>query len=259
MIVDAHSHIGEIAGFDGLDYRVSTMLTLMDALEIDAAVQMPTSGIVSAFEESYEVSEAAYEQSQGRLIYGLTFDPNYAEDSLYWLERAAGRPGFVACKIHPSWHEVWGSDARYDPVWRFAAEHDVPIVSHTWAVSAYNPVQKYATPDQFAEYVERYPTVTLVLGHAGGRYTGHLAAAELAQRYPNVYVDLSGDAYSFGFIEWLVPRIGAERIMFGSDINWIDPRTHLGRVYDADITLAQKKMILGENAWRLFKLEGRCS
>jgi predicted TIM-barrel fold metal-dependent hydrolase len=258
MIIDAHTHVGEIAAFDSLDCRVSTMLALMDAVDIDMAVQMPTAGIVGEFEAAYEIGEAAFDESAGRLVYGLTYDPNYPEDSMRWLNLAAERPGFVGCKIHPSFHQVWPADARYEPVWRFAAERAVPITAHSWALSSYNPVQKYATPDQFAHYAEQLPDVNFILGHAGGRYSGHLAALELAQRYPNVSMDISGDSYPFGFIEWLVAGVGADRILFGSDVNWIDPRTHLGRIYDADITLEEKKMILGENACRLFRLDGRC-
>jgi predicted TIM-barrel fold metal-dependent hydrolase len=94
----------------------------------------------------------------------------------------------------------------------------------------------------------------LVLGHAGGRYNGHLAATKLAKQYPNVRVDTPGDCHAYRLIEWLVAQVGVERILFGNDMNWIDPRTHLGRVYDADITLEEKRLILGENACRLYKL-----
>ncbi len=94
----------------------------------------------------------------------------------------------------------------------------------------------------------------MILGHAGGRYEGHRAAAKLARSYPNVYMDLSGDSYSFGLVEWLVEQAGADRILFGSDLFMIDARTVMGRVLDADISSAAKALILGENAVRIFGL-----
>ena len=254
MIVDVHAHIGEIAAFNSLDVRVESMLALMDTLGIDVCMNMPAAGFAGSFQEAYEMSEAAHELSNGRLVYSLIFDPHYVEASLEWFEKALGRPGFVGIKIHPSLHQVWPEDSRYEPIWRFAAEHNLPVLTHSWAVSGHNPVQRFSTPDHFAHYVERFPRVNLVLGHAGGRYEGHLAAAELARQYPNVHVDTSGDCYAYGLIEWLVAQVGAERILFGSDMNWVDPRTHLARVYDADITLEEKRLILGENACRLYKL-----
>jgi predicted TIM-barrel fold metal-dependent hydrolase len=254
VIIDVHTHVGPISAFNGLDTSVASMLGLMDFLGIDLCMQIPTAGLMGCFEEAFEVGESAYELSEGRLLYSLSYDPHYIGESVKWFADALSQPGFVGIKIHPSLHRIWPDDPRYEPAWRFAAEHDLPMLTHSWAVSGYNPVQKYSTPDQFASILTRYPTVPLVLGHAGGRYQGHLAAVELVKKHPNAYVDTSGDCYAFGFIEWLVKQVGAQRILFGSDLNWIDPRSHLGRIYDADITPEEKELILGENARRLYRL-----
>jgi len=254
MIIDAHAHLGPSTAFRVVDTGVQALLSVMDALGIDLAISMHTAGIAECFEEAYQASEAAYAQSGGRLPYALVYHPLYVEDSLGWIMKGLERPGCVGIKIHPGQHQVYPEDARYERVWHLAAERNLPIITHSWAVSDYNPTQKFATPEHFEYYVARFSQVNLILGHAGGRYEGHLAAARLAQRYPNVYLDLSGDVYSFGFIEWLVAQVGAERILFGTDVNWIDPRTHLGRILDAEITLEEKRLILGENARRLFGL-----
>ncbi len=254
MIVDTHTHLGEIVSFRSLDTTVETMLSVMDHLGIDMAIEMHMAGL-GPLEVAYEMSEAAFELSGGRLPYAMIYNPLYMDESLAWVRKSLDRPGAVGIKIHPSLNRTYPEDPRYEPIWELAADRGVPIITHSWAVSDYNPVQKYATPDHFGHYVARYPQVNLVLGHAGGLYAGNLAAADLARRYHNVYMDLSGDAYSFGLIEWLVDQVGAARLLFGSDVNWIDQRTHLGRVLDADITLEQKQLILGENAQRLFDLQ----
>jgi predicted TIM-barrel fold metal-dependent hydrolase len=67
-------------------------------------------------------------------------------------------------------------------------------------------------------------------------------------------MDLSGDSYSFGLVEWLVEHAGADRVLFGSDLFMIDGRTVMGRVLDAGISSEAKAMILGENAARIFGL-----
>ena len=253
MIVDAHAHLGHSTAFRLADARVEAMLSLMDALGIDLAVSMHTAGIAECFEEAYQASESAYAQSGGRLPYALVYHPLYAKESLEWIMKGLECPGCVGIKIHPGQHQVYPEDVRYERAWQVAAERGLPIITHSWALSDYNPTQKFATPEHFEHYVARFSQVNLILGHAGGRYEGHLAAARLAQCYPNVYLDLSGDVYSFSFVEWLVAQVGARRILFGTDANWIDPRTHLGRVLDADITTEEKRLILGGNAERLFK------
>jgi predicted TIM-barrel fold metal-dependent hydrolase len=254
MIVDAHVHLGDVAQFRIADPSAEAMLVLMDCLGIDVSISAHFAGLVGCFEDAYQASEAAHERSGGRLPYWLVYHPLCPKDSLAWIERAWGRPGLVGVKIHPAQHQVFPEDVRYEPVWRMAAERGLPILTHSWALSDYNPTQRYATPEHFESRVARFPEVTIILGHAGGRYEGHLAAARLAQRYANVYLDLSGDVYSFGLVEWLVGQVGADRILFGSDAVWIDPRTRLATVLDADISLEAKEQILGGNACRLFRI-----
>jgi predicted TIM-barrel fold metal-dependent hydrolase len=256
MIVDAHTHLGSVAGFYAPDCGPEALLSLMDALGIDVAVQIEHGGLFECFEEAYAASRATYEASGGRLRYALVYHPRYASESLGFLRRGLAGRGAVAIKIHPGQHQVFPEDPSYEPAWQLAAELGVPLVTHSWALSDYNPTQRFATPEHFEHYVARYPQVNLILGHAGGRYEGHLVAVDLAQRYPNVYLDLSGDVYSFRLIEWLVEQAGADRLLFGSDAIWMDPRTTLGRILDADITPAEKAMILGGNACRLFRLPG---
>ena len=138
-------------------------------------------------------------------------------------------------------------------MWQLAAERQVPLLTHSWDLSEQNSTQKYSFPSRFEPFVTRYPQVQLILGHAGGRHRGHVAAAILAREYANVFLDLAGDCYTLGLIEFLTREAGADKILFGSDLTWIDPRTQLGMVLDADVTLDDKRKILCDNARRLFK------
>ena len=257
MIVDAHAHLGEVAAFRGADPDVPAMIALMDHLGVDLAIQTHGAGLAECFEEALAASQSAFEASGERIFYLLCFDPRYSEESRAAIRSALGTPGFVGLKIHPAMHQTLPEDAAYEPAWQLAADHALPLVTHTWATSDYNPAQRFATCERFAPYAERFPQVPLVLGHAGGRYAGHLAAARLAEDFPNVHADISGDVYAFGLVEWLAAQFGAERVLYGSDMNWIDPRTTLGRVLDADLTPEQQRLILGENAQRLFRLPAR--
>ena len=258
MIIDAHVHLGPLTSYRVPDTGMETMLRLMDALEIEQAINMQIGGLMECFEEAYAESQDAYERSGGRFPYALSYNPLYPEDSLKWIVKALDCPGFVGLKIHPGQQRVYPEDDRYERVWLVAAAHGLPIISHSWARSDTNPTQKFATPEHFERWVVRYPQVSLILGHAGGRHEGHLAAAELAKRFPNVYVDLSGDVYPLGFLEWIVGQIGPGRVLFASDMVFCDPRPQLGIVLNADLTVEEKGLILRENALRLFNLAERC-
>lgn len=56
-----------------------------------------------------------------------------------------------------------------------------------------------------------------------------------------------------GMIEEAVRVIGAERIIWGSDMPMIDPWINIERIRSAEITKKQKELILGDNILRLIK------
>jgi uncharacterized protein len=247
MIIDAHCHLGRSPQFHFPDISVRTMLATMDRLSIDRAVACHLAMLQGAWELGFAESIAAYRESAGRVAFYAAFDPTLP-DAVTLISRCLDHEAFVGVKIHPSLHGCYADDERYDAVWQLAARRQVPILTHSWDMSAQNPAQKYSFPSRFETYAARYPEVTLILGHAGGRYRGHIAAAELARRYPHVLLDTAGDCYTLGLIEYLVEQAGADKVLFGSDLTWLDPRTQLGMIYDADIPVDAKRQILGGNA-----------
>jgi predicted TIM-barrel fold metal-dependent hydrolase len=255
MIVDSHIHLGVGASTPCVDPSVEGVLAQMDSLSIDLSISTSRTLLHGRTDVGLDEAIAAHRMSGGRILSCAYFNPHYPEEDLAWARRCLAEDAFVGIKIHPPLSACYANDERWEPAWRLASELAAPIVTHSWWVSDYNPLQRYATPEQFEPYVRSYPDVSLILGHAGGRYEGHLAAAKLARSYPNVYMDLSGDSYSFGFVEWLVEQVGAERILFGSDIVMIDGRPVMGRILDAAISSADKALILGENAVRVFGLD----
>ena len=66
-----------------------------------------------------------------------------------------------------------------------------------------------------------------------------------------------GDLFNIstpGVIEELVAEVGADRILYGSDMPLVDCRSQIGKIITADIGDDAKHMILGENAKRLLRL-----
>ena len=254
MIIDAHCHLGDWPQFHVPDASVAAMLRTMDRLEIERAIAAPLAMLSGQAELGWRAGLAAHRGSRGRILLYTVFDPR-EPSSLEFVRRSLEEPAVVGIKIHPAQHQCPADEACWRPVWELAAAAQRPILTHSWCVSDYNPVQKHAQPALFAGYVRAFPEVSLILGHAGGRYEGYLAAAALARTYANVYLDLAGDGYGLGLVEYLVQQVGAERILYGSDLTWIDPRTQLGMILDAAIPTADKALILRHNAVKLFGLE----
>ena len=83
---------------------------------------------------------------------------------------------------------------------------------------------------------------------------GQLESIEVAKRARNVYLDVCGSQLFYGMLERMVREVGASRVLFGTDLPFIDPRYQLGRVLFARVPDSRKRKILGTNAARLFGL-----
>ena len=256
MFIDSHFHLGYSKDFYFHDITLDRCLKTMDALGISYCINANLIGLTYGTQETgIEENKRAYELSQGRILSYFAFDPNQGEKCIEAMETHFDRNIFKAIKIHPSFHGFYGSAPEYEIVWRYAKAKGLPIMSHTWAVSAYNPVQKLSYPPVFENYIRKYPEVSFICGHSGGRYDGIMQCVKLAIKYKNVFLDTSGDVYNNRFIEFLVGKIGSKKVLFGSDALWMDWKTQLGMILGADISLQDKRNILYENAAAIFGVQ----
>jgi predicted TIM-barrel fold metal-dependent hydrolase len=256
FIVDAHVHTGYPGQFFSPEVDAPSLVRRMDRLEIQSAINLCSmQSLQGATVVELEKAQKEFEESGGRLFFCGFFDPRRGEQDLSVLEAGVRMGGFRGIKIHPSFNKASADDPRYDAVWAFASRHDLPIVSHTWSVSSYNPVQVLSTPDKFEPFVRRYPKVRFVLGHSGGRGEGRREAIRMAQSYGNVYMDFGGDIYCRDYFTSVAEAGILDRVLFGSDYPWIDARSHLTRVYLADLPTGAKRAILRDNAVRVYRLE----
>jgi uncharacterized protein len=255
FIVDAHVHTGAPNVFYSPEIDAERLLARMDELGIRFSVNLGSAkNFLQASAGEMQKAQVEFEQSGGRIFYCGYFDARRAKEDLDLLDTAARGSGFRGIKIHPSFSKVPADDPRFDAVWRFAAERGLPIVSHTWSASSYNPVQVLSTPERFLPCVEKYPSVRFVLGHSGGRGEGRRQAIRMARQYPHVYVDISGDIMDRHFLEQMAREGVAGKVLFGSDYPWLDQRAHLSCVYLAGIPVEAKRLILRDNGLAVFGL-----
>ncbi len=254
FLIDAHTHIGHVGVFCTPDFSAEDLLRHMDQCDIRLAICTDSISLGEGVWAGIAHLRQVHEWSQQRIFYLGVYDPRCPQECLRALRASVSWPGFRGLKLHPSIHQTPAEDASYRPAWEFAAEHGLPILTHSWSVSDYNPVQALSTPERFEHYVRDFPSVRLVLGHAGGRGKGRLEAIRMARHYPNVFMDFSGDIYCYRLLEELAAAVPVERILFGSDFPWLDPRSHLTRVLLAPIGERAKRMILVENAIAVYRL-----
>lgn len=247
-IIDCHAHMGRWHNFYVPRGEAEGMIATMDACGIDVACCSHHLALAPDEEEGNRLAFEAAARYPERLRAYITVNPNRERRAVEaemakWL-------GAEPCgiKLHPSVHQANVLDERMTPVWEFAEEHRVPVLSHVWEGCA------YGSPKHFEQLGERRPRVRFILGHSGGSLGGILASIEVAKRLRNVYLDLTGSQLFYGILERMVAEVGASRILFGTDLPFIDPRFQLGRVLLARLPDSRKVKILGANAARLFRL-----
>ena len=172
--------------------------------------------------------------SGGRVRYFEVYDPRCVETSLAVLSRSLVDPMCIGIKIHPAEHFVDADHPDYEAVFATAAKYGKPIMTHSWGVSSYNPRQKCASPEKFDKYLTLYPDAKFVFGHAGGRPNGFEHAVAMCRKHPQCMVDFAGDLFNNGFIARVIKEIGVDRVMFATDMYWIDPRCLLGQLMCID-------------------------
>lgn len=139
------------------------------------------------------------------------------------------------------------NDPRLDALIRRAAELKALIFQHTWFKSGGN-LPGESTPHDLAELARRHPDVPLVCGHTGGNWELGIRAV---RDCPNVYLDTAGSDPTSGFVEMAVREVGAQRVLYGSDVPGRSFASQLAKVMGADVTPADRQQILQGNLRRL--------
>ncbi len=173
--------------------------------------------------------------------------------------------GARGLKLHPLINHFSPDDRRMWPAYAKAMEAGCPLLFHSGLgeLAGYEAAD-YSRPSVFEPLLRSFPKLTLILAHMGNGYLEESVA--LAQKYSKVYFDLSGiisfigsqggfssDAHA---VE-LIREIGVDRVLFGSDWPWCDPLLAMEKFKELDLTNQEKKLILGQNAAKIFGLEGR--
>ncbi len=104
------------------------------------------------------------------------------------------------------------------------------------------------------EMARAFPVMKFILLGMGG--DDWRMATVLADKTLNLVLEASG-SFSPDKIEFAVEHIGAHRLVYGSGLPYVDPSSVIGLVQDAEISDADKKMILEGSARRLFGWRGR--
>jgi predicted TIM-barrel fold metal-dependent hydrolase len=134
-----------------------------------------------------------------------------------------------------------------DPIVEAATKLKAVIFQHTWVKTTGNEPGE-SVPADLAVLAERHPEATFICGHTGGDWEPSIRTI---RPYKNICTDLAGFDPTAGATEMAVRELGAERVLYGSDAAGRSFASQLGKVYGANISEHDRKLIFGENLKRL--------
>lgn len=185
-------------------------------------------------------------QDRARFDGLVRVDPLQGEDAVAEAETFIARRHLAGILLHPGEEAFQVDDPRVDAVVAVADRHRVPVV-----VVAGIPWHSEAL--QVAALAMRHPRTTFVLTNGGQVNISGLGmqdAWSALEAAPNLVIQTSGE-YRQDFLEDVVVRLGAERVLFASGAPQFAPAFEVLRARWADLPPDAIEAVLGSNWQRL--------
>jgi predicted TIM-barrel fold metal-dependent hydrolase len=235
LVIDAHCHAGkgEAMSAPWTSYA-DPEVTLRRAGQagIDRTVIFPIEN--PTYERANEEIARLVEKHPGKFIGFAKHDPVAEAGKIErLLTREVKQLGLKGLKLHKT-----PSREMLDVV----SALGIPILFHPPKVADYHMI------------ASEYPRVNFIMAHLGSfasqNWSEHLAAIDVAKRYPNVYLETSSVVF-FEYLELAAKELPAEKLIFGSDGPLVDSRVELYKIRLLGLSKDAEQKVLSGNILRL--------
>jgi uncharacterized protein len=244
-VVDCHGHLGTHVDFPACQSDPESMLAVMDHLNIERLAVTSTLACYNDCPRGNAEVDALLGRFPTRFLGYVTVNPNPPGEALAELERWKHFHNPPLIKLHPGLHHYPVTGEHYRSIWNYANRTAAVVLVHTW------DSDPNCGPLLFPQLAQACPQARILLGHSGVTWRGYHQAMEAAEQAPNLFLDLSGSQHHRLILERAVERLGAERILFGSDLPYLEASMTLAHVLTARIPEAARRRILRDNCLQL--------
>lgn len=234
--IDAHTHLDE-GRFDPEVFAAGERLGIDLFLCSNIGGFQPHPGL-DEVREMNTVLAGELRRHPDRLRGYCYVNPRFGRDSLDDLRRNVEDRGMIGIKL---WIATLADDPLTDPILEYAAEHRLIVLAHAWRKTV-GGFPYESTADHIAAAARRHPDVRFLMAHLGGQPE---SAVNTVRGCPNVAVDTSGTIIGAGEITLAVQRLGADRVVFGSDLHHIDLAANVGKVLGAALDADTEHKVFG--------------
>jgi len=242
FVVDVHTHIGSHRNYQRVGTDAEAIIHTMDRLGVDKILCSNSPGAYNDFRWGNEIAAQAHAKYPDRILALAVGNPHYP--GVDWDEYFVRDERFFGMKAVPF---VQGEQPIYHegmmPMYEYADKKGLAVLFHSW--------QDSETADAI-KVAKQFPNAKFILGHAA--YTAREMAVEACKQCENVILETTLSTPNDGALEWIVNKVGADRVAYGSDLTAFECAHILGNILLSRLTDEEKEKVLGLNAKRFLKL-----
>ncbi len=235
--LDCHGHLGGYSPeYHIPDSDIGSSIKEMDRMGIERCFVFSFSVVHG--DECYgnDTVAAAVKAHPDKFIGFAGINPHRGRDRILEELRRCREMGLRGIKLIPQYQAFPAEDPLIDLCCKWANENRWVILNHDWG-----------SCENLGRLLVQFPEAHFINGHAAPRF------GDLARKHDNLWI-CTCPVHTPRSCENLVQSAGADRVMFGSDLQDLPVSWGLGPVLQAELEAADKKRILHDNMRAL--LEG---
>lgn len=267
MIIDCHVHLNNYHDEETarLGPCLEELQRAMRLNRVDVSVILTSYKIVPGRPSTREVVEAVRGLDNLEVVAGIDFHrvgPDLVAEFRQFLEDDAIR----GLKLYPGYQPFYPADPALDPLYALAAEFKVPVMIHSGDTYSPKGKVKYSHPLHVDEAAVDHPDVNFIICHIGNPWIRD--CMEVVYKNANVFTDISGlvlgdfsdrfELYMRRQLEdMLLYGVEPSNVLFGTDWPISSMESYLKFMHELKIPEKDRRMIMYENAARLFRIPVR--
>lgn len=246
-VCDVHVHVGDYFGGIDVSFPLENLLKIMKKYRIESALVFPSE--TNPEEETRRLMRALANNPQLYVLIRAEATNYVLPEYLKYVERQLqDNDRVLGLKVNPSQGEHYRiTDNVYKRVLEILSDYGAVLLLHCgrW--------REMSGWHYGIEVAKQHPKIKVVLSHMGGTHPDlSFKAIEASKELSNVYLDTS-QTRQIVVLERGIEKLGAERILFGSDMPWGDYLQNLLGIIALDLDESTENKILRENFSSLVK------
>ncbi len=238
LIIDCHAHIGPHSRYFVPDDNIDGIIGVMDDMGIDKIGINKLEALEGDFVAGNDQTAQAMRKYPDRIIGHACINPNYPDIVEAETLRCFEKLGMRMLKFHAAWHQTEPMHANYRPAVEYCAARRIPLISHL-------PDYVGSLP-AYVQLAQEYPEMPFIVAHSTAPWAVD-AIVEQCAHIENMYFDTCGYSKWYSSVERLVNGCGEDRVLYGSDVAWLNLPHEIGPILFAELSDTAKEKVLGQN------------